>query len=235
MKKFIVLLLITITVFSVSAASSFSDKTENRNLKDFHAVKISSGIDLYLKMGDVEEVKVIANDDIIDRIITEVKDGTLHIYMKNNNLLNWGFNSGAKKVYVSVKELDEIDASAGSDVVSENTLTGDQLDVKASSGSDVKLDIVYKNFSLDVSSGSDAKISGKTKNFSAEASSGSDISAKDLESVNCNVRASSGSDISLNVSDEINARASSGSDIVYYGNPQSKNIDESSGGNVKRR
>ena len=229
------LLIFALTAFSVSASSLFSDKTENRNLKNFHAVKVSSGIDLYLKMGDTEEVKVVADDDIIDRVITEVKDGTLHIYMKNTNLFNWNFKSGGKKVYVSVKKLDEVDASSGSDVVSENTLTGDQLDIEASSGSDVKLDIVYKNFSIDVSSGSDAKISGKTKNFTAEASSGSDITAKDLESVNCKVRASSGSDISVNVSDEISAKASSGSDIAYYGNPQIKDINESSGGDVKRK
>ena len=230
------LFIFALTALGVSASSSYSDKTENRNLNNFHAVKVSAGIDLYLKMGDSEEVKVVADDDIIDRIITEVKDGTLHIYMKsNNNIFNWHFNTGAKKVYVSVKELDEIDASSGSDVVSENTLSGETLDVEASSGSDVTLNVVYKNFSIDISSGSDAKISGKTKNFIAEASSGSDVTARNLESVNCKVRSSSGSDISVNVSDEISAKASSGGDIVYYGNPQVKEINESSGGDVKQR
>ena len=233
MKKVLALLLIALTAINISALAS--DRTENRNHKNFHAVKVSSGIDLYLKMGEAEDVKVVADNDDIDRIITEVRDGTLHIYMKSNSVFNFNFGSGSKKVYVTVKELDGIDASSGSDVVSENTLSGDQLDIEASSGSDIKLDIVYKNFTLDVSSGSDAKISGRTKNFSAEASSGSDINAKDLESVVCKARASSGSDISVNVSDEIYARASSGSDINYYGSPQIKDIDESSGGDVSRR
>ena len=235
MKKITTFLLIVLTAINLLAFSADNNKTESRNLKNFHAVKVSSGIDLYLKMGENEDVKVVADDDEIDRIITEVKDGTLRIYMKSNSIFNLNFNSGSKKVYVTAKELDEINASAGSDVFSENTLSGDQLDVDASSGSDIKIDIVYKNFSLDVSSGSDAKITGKTKNFSAEASSGSDINAKDLESVICRVKASSGSDISVNVSDEMYARASSGSDIDYYGNPQIKDIDESSGGDVNRK
>ena len=235
MKKIITFFIIALTAINISAFSADSNKTEIRNLKNFNAVKVSSGIDLYLKMGESENVEVVADDSDIDRIITEVMDGTLHIYVKNNSIFKFNFGKRSKKVYVTVKELNMIDASAGSDVASENVLTGDNLDVQASSGSDVKLDIVYKNFSLDVSSGSDAKITGKTKNFSAEASSGSDINAKDLESVICKARASSGSDISVRVSDEIYARASSGSDINYYGNPQIKDTNESSGGDISRR
>jgi hypothetical protein len=69
----------------------------------------------------------------------------------------------------------------------------------------------------------------------AEASSGSEIRAEELESVICKVNASSGSDIIVNVSEEIYAKASSGSDIRYYGNPQIKDINESSGGDVRKK
>lgn len=233
-KSLFTLILISTIGFYSSVYAGNSDKTETRNLSNYHAVKVSAGIDLYLKMGDTEEVKVVAEDDIIDDLKTEVENGTLKIYMKKSNW-NWGGFSKTRKVYVTVKELDEIHASSGSDVKSENTLKGESLDVKASSGSDVSLDVVYKNFSLDTSSGSDAKVSGKTKTFEAEASSGSDINAKELESVICKVKVSSGSDASVNVSDELYARASSGADVYYYGNPQVKDIDESSGGDVKRR
>jgi len=218
------------------AANGNSDKTEIRNVSSFNGIKVSTGIDLYITMGTVEEVKIVAEDDIIDNLITEVKDGTLRIYMKqSNNWFNWNSGNQTRKAYVTVKELQKIDASSGSDVQSENMLKGENLEVKASSGSDVTLDIYYKSFSLDTSSGSDAKISGKTKNFKAEASSGSDINAQDLESSICRVSVSSGSDASVNVTDELYAKASSGADVRYYGNPQVKDIDESSGGDVSHK
>jgi len=179
-------------------------------------------------------VKIVADNDIIDELITDVKDGTLRIYMKKTNWFSWGFNK-SRKAFVSVKELNRIVASSGSDVRSENTLKGENLEVKTSSGSDVVLDVIYKNFSLDSSSGSDAKVSGKVKTFEAEASSGSDIKAQNLESGICRVKASSGSDASVNVSDELYAKASSGADIRYYGNPTIKEIDESSGGDVTKK
>ena len=225
-----------IAFFTISATgfAGNSDETQNRNVSGYHAIDVSTGIDLYITMGNTEEVKIVADDDIIDNIVTEVKNGTLHIYTKRNNWFNWGGNK-TRKAYVTVKELTEIDASSGSDVNSENTLEGEELEVSASSGSDVELDVHYKNFSIDASSGSDAEFSGKVKYLTAEASSGSDIDASGLESQICKASASSGSDISVRVSHELVARASSGADIQYYGNPAMKDIDESSGGDVRGR
>lgn len=233
-KTFLILILVVIVGVHSTVLAGNNEKTENRKVDGFDAIKVSTGIDLYLTMGETESVEVIADDDIIDNIITEVKDGTLRIYMKKGNWFNWGGNK-SRKAYVTVKELIAIDASSGSDVRTENTLKGESLKVKASSGSDVNIDVIYKNVWVDTSSGSDARLSGKAKTFEAEASSGSDIKAQKLESAICRVKASSGSDITVSVSSELYARASSGGDIRYYGDPSVRDTDESSGGDVSRR
>lgn len=234
MRKLKAIFLIAMIAISVPVLAGNSDKTENRNLSGFSAIDVSTGIDLYISMGSSEAVKVVADDDIIEDLKTEVENGTLRIYMKRNNWFNWGGNK-TRKVYVTVTKLEEIDASSGSDVESENTLDGEKLDISASSGSDIELDVHYKNLSLDTSSGSDAELRGKVKYLKLSASSGSDIDAAELESQYCKARASSGSDISLTVTDELEADASSGADIVYHGNPQMRDIDESSGGDVRGR
>ncbi len=236
MKTFKNLLLITLLAL-IGLGTAFAgntDRTENRKVKSFKAIKVSTGVDLYLTMGSTEAVKVVAHEDIVDALKTEVKDGTLHIYVKQKGLFNWGGNK-TRKAYVTLTELVELHASSGSDVHCENTLKGDKLEVRASSGSDVDLDVIYKNLSLDTSSGSDAKVKGKVKFLEVEASSGSDIKAQDLESKICKAKASSGSDITVKVSDEIYAKASSGGDIKYYGNPKIRDTEESSGGDVRQR
>lgn len=229
----LLIMLFMVGISSIVFAGDYN-KTEDRNLSGFEAIKVSSGIDLYITMGDTESVKIVADDDIIDKIATEVKDGTLKIYMKKGNWFNWGGNK-TRKAYVTVKELVAVDASSGSDVRSENTLEGESLKVQASSGSDVELDVFYKNLWIDTSSGSDARLSGKVKTLNAEASSGSDIKAQKLESKICKVRVSSGSDATVSVSDELYARASSGGDVRYYGNPDVRETDESSGGDINQR
>jgi len=236
MKTLKSLFILTIALFigMSTVIAGNSDETQIRKVENFNAIKVSTGIDLYLTMGSSEEVKIVADDDIIDDLKTEVKDGTLHIYVKQNNWFNWGGNK-TRKAYVTVSELVALHASSGSDVKSENTIKGESLAVKASSGSDVELDVFYKNLSVDTSSGSDAKISGRVKTFEAESSSGSDIKAEGLEAKIGKLKASSGSDITATITDELYARASSGSDIKYYGNPQIRDTDESSGGDVSQR
>jgi hypothetical protein len=236
-KRTLFFALMLLTAASTAVQAGNSKKTEIRKVKNFNAVDVSAGIDLYLKMGETEQVRVEADDDIIENILTEVKNGTLHVYMKKGNFFNF-FNFGStssRKVYVTVTDLKSIDASSGSDVKSENTLKGDALKVNSSSGSDVVLDIVYKDVWLDASSGADIKMSGKAKTVRASASSGSDINAGNLEAVIGHANASSGADVMVYATGEIYANASSGGDVRYSGNPSVKNIDESSGGDVSQR
>jgi hypothetical protein len=204
-----------------------------RHVPNFHGVSVSSGVDLILSQKNVEEVTVEANSEDVDKIITEVEGGILKIYVKEKSWLKFDWKSKPRKVHVSFKTLDNIDASAGSDVVSEGSFKLDKLKIDASSGSDIKLELDATEIQITSSSGSDILLKGNAINVNADASSGSDINAGELHAKRCNVNASSGSDVKVYASEAIDANASSAGDVYYYGNPKSKNVNESSGGDVK--
>jgi hypothetical protein len=228
-------LIFTALLVLATTSLSASNETENRKVAAFTSIKVSSGIDLYLKMGDTEKVTVVADDDQIDDLVTEVSGGVLKIYMKDRFLnFNWGINK-ERKVYVTVKTLEALSASAGSDVYSESVITSENLKLDISSGSDLKIEVDASELWLEASSGSDAKLRGKAKNFRANASSGSDLNAEELKTKICKVEVSSGSDAKVYVTDEFYANASSGGDIQYSGEPTHKDIHESSGGDVSKR
>jgi hypothetical protein len=216
-------------------ASQSNDGRQIRQISGFHGVSVSSGIDLYLTQKNVEEVAVEAGSDDQDKIITKVEDGMLKIYMKDKSWFDSGWNKKSHKVFVSFKNLDKLQASAGSDVNSQSVLKLDKLDLDVSSGSDVKIELDANVLRVESSSGSDVSLNGKAAVAEVSASSGSDITARDLETKKCTASVSSGSDISIKVTEELNANASSGGDITYSGNPKVKNIRESSGGDVNGR
>ncbi|MFA5328496.1 MAG: head GIN domain-containing protein [Prolixibacteraceae bacterium] len=218
----------------VRAAESNSDR-QTRKISGFHGISVTSGIDLYLTQKNTEEVVVEADSDDLNKIITEVEGGILKIYIKEKSWFNLNWNSKPRKVYVSFKSMDKLEASAGSDVNSESMLNLDKLKLDASSGSDVKLELELEELRVESSSGSDISLKGRTNILEASSSSGSDIDASDLQSKKCVASVSSGSDIKVNVSEELNADASSGGEIVYTGNPKTKDINESSGGDVHGR
>jgi hypothetical protein len=230
--KLITFLLFAGACIQVSGASA---GRQTRHITGFHGISVSSGIDLYLTQKTVEEVAVEAESEDLDKIITEVEGGILKIYIKEKSWFNMNWKSKPRKAYVSFKTLDKLEASAGADVVSEGRLKLEKLNLDASSGSDVKLELDVNNLSVGSSSGSDISLKGTANNMEANASSGSDIDASDLQSKNCNASVSSGSDIKVNVTEKLDASASSGGDISYSGNPKTKDINESSGGDVHSR
>ena len=202
----------------------------DRNLTGFDEISVSSGLDVYLTQGDNESVVVEADQNLQEIIIAKVDGGRLKLYTDKSIR-----HATAMRVHVTVKDLKELKASAGSDVIGKTSLNVKMLDIDVSSGSDVKLDVIADQLSGHISSGSDLVLSGKARNFHADSSSGSDISAYELIAEDCTAEASSGSDIGLTVMGRFEAHASSGADIMYKGTPTSINTHGSSGGDVNKR
>ncbi len=204
--------------------------TKDRMIKsDFNAVDVSRGLEVYLTVGEKILVRVEADENLHDLITTEVHDETLYISAEENI-----YSAKARKIFVSVPEINKIKATSGSDLYSENTITGNKLDVKATSGADIRLSVHVKDLEVESTSGSDIKLKGKAENLDVSATSGADIKAYDLIVKNCIARATSGSDILVQVTENIDASATSGADVKYKGSPQKVQSNESSAGDIKR-
>ena len=202
--------------------------SEDRNINsDFETIKVQQGINLFLTQGNSTELNVEADENIMDLLLTEVKNGELKIYFDKNV-----YRAKARNVYLTTSNISRIRASSGASVKSENTLQVGELQLDSSSGSSIKVYVNADEVTSSSSSGSDIDIYGKTKKFSAKASSGSSIDADELKTVDAYAKASSGANIDLNVSGNLTAKASSGGDIDYEGGPSSINKDTSSGGSV---
>jgi hypothetical protein len=88
---------------------------------------------------------------------------------------------------------------------------------------------------VSVSSGANIKLEGTANLFSGKATSGSNLKAEDLISKNCTAKVSSGANVWISAKDNFDGHASSGGNIFYYGDPESPDIEKSSGGNVIKR
>jgi hypothetical protein len=203
---------------------------ENRTMNQpFTAIKATEGLDVYLTQSDTESIRVEADENLQDIIVTEVIDGVLKIHTKQNI-----GRCTSKKVMVSFRDISSIISTSGSDVYSTNTITTETLELESTSGSDMKLDVNTTTLNCKSTSGSDLKLSGKTIKLIAEATSGSDIKAEDLIAESSQVKATSGAGITVNTTKELTANATSGADIKYLGNPEVVNKNNSSSGSIKR-
>ncbi len=205
--------------------------SEDRTISsNFDVIRVQQGIHLYLTQDNSTNIEVEADENIIDLLITEVKNNELKVYFDKNV-----YKAKARNVYLSTDDISRIKTSSGAHVKSENTLRVSTLDLDASSGSSIKVYVHADEVTSESSSGANIDVFGKTKLFSARASSGSSIDADELETIDAYAKASSGADINVNVSGKLTAKASSGGDIDYEGNPKDINKNTSSGGSVSGR
>ncbi len=204
-------------------------ESEVRSVGSFTGIKSAEAIDVYLKAGNKESVRVEASGVRLSDVITEISGSYLKIHMASGN-----FRRTNVKVYVTYVKLEKISASSASNVFSEGTIKSGVMDISASSAASVEVALDVDDLTADVSSAGDIVLEGKAKSLEAEASSAGDVDAYRLECETVRARASSAGSIKVTATKALDARASSGGDVRYRGNPMKTNTDSSSGGSVKK-
>lgn len=183
---------------------------QSRDVADFNAINASEGLNVFLKQGKENKVVVKADENLHEYILTEVKDGTLNIHVKNN--YNIG-RADSKDIYVTLVDINSLKASSGCSVATE-LLVLKNLDVSCSSGADVNVEVDSEMLSCSSSSGSECTLKGKSKEAKLTCSSGADM------------------DININAT-ALSCNASSGSDIVLTGTVKNLTVDCSSSADIE--
>lgn len=222
---------VLILALSVCTGVAFAQKSEVRDVGSFRGVKTGEAIDVYLKKGDKESVKVEVSGESLSNIITEVVGTYLKIHIRDNSFFRGNIDV---KVYVTYVSIDKIHASSASNVFSEGVIKANSMEIHGSSAADIEVAVEANEVDVHASSAADVIIEGTAKSIRAEASSSGDIDAYNLQVETADASASSAGSIKLSVSQGLEASASSGGNVRYRGNPQRTNSHSSSGGSVKK-
>jgi len=209
-----------------------------RDVKDFHAVRVSHGIEVLLSEGTEEAVAVSSNyPELRDKIRTDVVNGELRIYFDTDFWDELKHMSKRKlRAYVSFVKLDGVKASSGSTIKVDGTIKATKLNMETSSGASINGRVEVGEMSVDQSSGSTMNISGTVSGkLIADGSSGSTFHGYDLAVENCEADLSSGAGVQVTVNKELSVEASSGGYVKYKGNGLIRNIRTSSGGSVSKK
>jgi Putative auto-transporter adhesin, head GIN domain len=237
MKK---LLFLIVSMISLSAFAQETKVINDANAVtrtvsgSFTGISVSSGIDLYLTQGNEESIAVSASEQKhLDRLITEVVNGTLKIYYDNKGA-SWKSGNRKLKAYVSFKTLEKLNILAGSDVSVNGSIKADKLDMHVSSGAEFTGAINAKELVADLNSGAGMKVTGSADKFKIDVSSGGNFNGYDFAVDYCDADVSSGGTVHITINKELVAKASSGGDIHYKGTGLIRDINTSSGGAVKK-
>ncbi len=205
-----------------------------RSVAPFRAISVERGVDLYLSQGDNAVVVSAGSETDRAHIITKVVNGELLISYDRNE---GGISLSDKhlKAYVSVKTLEKLHASGGSDVHVEGVFHADDLKMELSGGSDGHGEWVARRLHIELSGGSDSHFRGSAGDLIISASGGSGFHGEDLRADQVTASASGGSEVYVIANKELEARASGGSDIYYSGSGSVRVVNVSGDSSVKRK
>ncbi len=182
--------------------------------EEFTEVSASEGLMVFVTQADDFNIEVEADENVIDLIATDIKNGRLRVHTREN------IGNATKEIHVSLPEVTALQSSSGAQLRTENTIEADKLEIDGSSGALLQLVLTANDIEIDASSGANLNITGETDHAQVDVSSGGNINAKDLKTKTCTADASSGGNLKIQVSESLTADANSGGNIGYSGQPK---------------
>lgn len=223
MKKLVVIFLLFVSCMVMA------QETVTRKVGSFKGIKVSEGIDVYLKKGDKESIRLEVSGIDPERVITEVSGDYLKIHLEDGN-----YKNKTVKAYVTYVSLERLSASSAASIFAEGVIKARLLYLNASSAGSIDIQIEVDELDAGASSAGEIALKGTAARASLDASSAGEVAAYDLSAGKVDARASSGGSIKVTANESLEAHASSGGDVRYRGNPSKSNTNSSSGGSVKR-
>jgi len=200
--------------------------TQARDVENFTKIDVSGSIDVHIKQGLPASVKVTADDNVINDLVTKVESGELNIRQRPNT----SFRNATMEVYIVTPEISAISTAASAEVETDGSIkNAAKISFSASSSSSIKAKVDAPTIFINTSSSAEAIVAGRGKSLQAKSSSSSTVMADKLLVETADVSASSSADINIFASVQINAKASSSGSILYSGSPNVKSKTSSSG------
>lgn len=223
----------TALVVILSISSSFSmyggGTQEKRNVDQFSKIALAVSADLYLKQGSTTEVIIEAQEEILEKLKTEVNNGKLVIKFDT-----WRFSRYERfKIFITTPEISELDISGSGDIIAETSIQTDEMVLRISGSGGIRIDELTANdLNVGISGSGNINLAGSQSLGTLDLSiSGSgDLDASELVTEDFTGRISGSGSCRVHVKSTLKASISGSGKIFYSGNPR---IDASISGSGK--
>lgn len=189
---------------------------QQRTIGSFDKITVRVGMRVHIAAGNANMAELEGESNILEHVVTEVKNGELTVTMAKNKSFN---QTKGVTVTIHVAKLSEILVSTGCAVESDLPIEGSTLTATVETGSRLTAPISTKDLKLTVKEGSQAILQGTATEASIRLSGAGKLTADKLTIARANVRANGASRADIHVTETLSASADGVSTVNYTGNP----------------
>lgn len=192
--------------------------TITRNVSDYDKMALSGFMDFELVKGTEGKIIIEGESNLLDDIITEVKDDKLKIKIKDNTNLKPSKN---KKIVITIpfNDISAVALAGSGDVNSEAVIKADDFKVALAGSGDIVLNVDTNNVQGAVAGSGDITLKGKTDNLKANVAGSGNFHGFNLEATNVEANVSGSGDVDVTCNGALKARVSGSGDVGYKGSP----------------
>lgn len=210
--------------------------TVELSLPPFHSININDGINVVLKSGNVQEVRLTAGENLVAGIKLSVdEEGFLNIYNANN--CNWIRSYRDINLHLTLDTLVRINHYGFGRLSSEGVVTFNNFTVNIQDGTgDVRLEVDNEKLYIVNNSIANCYISGQTNDFIVGYYYNDGIcEAEELSAKRVSINHLGTNTIAVNPSEYLTGSLQSSGDIVYQGNPEKIEVNVTGTGTLRKK
>jgi len=237
MKRIVFLTLTALLVASVCSAGLFNKSvkgsgdiiTVDRDVSMFDSVVLKGSPDVFIDVGPLLTVTVTADDNIVDLIITESKNGTLFVKIEKSVR-----TKKTPRIDITVPHLEKAKVNGSGDIYISNFDT-ETMELNVNGSGDIKAEGNCKTLEAEVNGSGDIACKGSSKIVFANVNGSGDIKLKQFIADDVNAEVNGSGDINIFAKKSFDGFVSGSGDIRCYGDPEHKKNKVKGSGDIDYR
>ncbi|MCB0655363.1 MAG: DUF2807 domain-containing protein [Saprospiraceae bacterium] len=194
------------------------------SLDEFNSLGLAISGTVHLTQGSRQEVRIKAQQNIIDNIKQEVRNGKWNI----------GFEQNVRKheaihIYVTMRDIRQLAVSGSGSIIGEQGIQSKDIDLAVSGSGDIKLDLQAEEANLSISGSGNILLAGKATTTEVTISGSGNVRALDFTTNGCSVSIAGSGNCEVDVRDDLNVHVSGSGSVLYEGTPSIKSAIAGSG------
>ena len=205
--------------------------TITRTTNDYDEIKCAGFMDFILVDGTEGEITIKGEANLLDYIITEVKDNKLIVKVENGINLKTSWKKGIV-ITIPFKDIDYVSLAGSGDVWNEDMIDTDNFKVSLAGSGDLKLKVKTENLDSNISGSGDITIVGKTNYLKTSVTGSGDFHGFELDANNTEANVTGSGDITVVSNNMLTAKVTGSGDIKYKGNPEKEDTKVVGSGSI---
>ncbi len=232
-------IILFLTITSTLNAQFFTEKiignnnivSHNRTITNYTKISILGPFSVHLHKGAVSEITIKSDENIMEYIVTKVKNNTLTIRVKKGYLIR---TKKTVEILVPFDKIKNISLTGSGKINTENTINSSDLKLSVVGSGNINLRVHTEQLTSKLAGSGKINLNGNSKTFTCDITGSGAIDGLQLQTAITTAKIAGSGKIKIYATDEINIKTVGSGTVYYKGNPSIVNIKTTGSGKVKK-